>query len=728
MATSGFPEGSREFARLLTAGTGYGVVVGVGAFFAIFMFILTRLQSRFTRLDPHSAKEFITASRSVKPGLICCGIVSAWTWSATLLQSSAATYQSGTIQIAFFAAVAAKVKQNANGAVTFLQIAKSWLIRLNFVRARYGIACHLLFTFYALACAHIVTGSLVLGASSTINALTGADVIACNFLLPVGIAIYVLLGGLRATFLVDFVHTVVLFVIIYVFVFSAYGTSPVLGSPGKLYDLLQQAAELVPVAGNIDGSYTTLKSNAGILFAGCTICTGFSGVFCDQVSPRKAQLQREAAEGNTGQGYWQRAIASSSSSFIYRGLYSHSVPFLHSRPDSTTKAYMLGGISWFAIPWAFGSVMGLGARALMTNPSFPTYPYALSDAQVSAGLVAPAAATTLLGKGGAVAVLLVVFMAATSAASAELIAVSSIVTFDVVGLLRKTPLTARQSVILSHVVIAVYAIWAGAWSTILHKAGVDLGWLFYVQGVILTPAVVPIGLTVTWKKQSKHAAFWGTVIGSAAALVGCYKVYGEINVTNLALPYSAISGPDNYDWQSTRAIAIAMEDSPAPSKVEQSTANDEDFDEKKEISSPVAPKLAIDNAASDSEDRTDDDEPDRETLQRVFVRASWFSSGLTLLVTFIIPIPMFAAHYVFSRRFFEVWIGFSIVWVLVAGFFCMCVPSPPLLPTSQLELTLPQLGGRSLLPIIESRHEMLIIARSAIRVALGKTNKEVVVA
>lgn len=74
---------------------------------------LTKLQSRFTKLDPKSAHEFITASRSVKPGLICCvshadvqgkvtktynimkGIVSAWTWSATLLQSSVATYADG---------------------------------------------------------------------------------------------------------------------------------------------------------------------------------------------------------------------------------------------------------------------------------------------------------------------------------------------------------------------------------------------------------------------------------------------------------------------------------------------------------------------------------------------------------------------------------------------------------------------------------------------------------
>lgn len=84
--------------------------------------------------------------------------------------------------------MAAKVKQNANGAVTYLQI----------VQRRYGTACHIMMSIAALACAHIVTGSLILGASATISSLTGANIIACNFLLPIGIAAYVLLGGLRA--------------------------------------------------------------------------------------------------------------------------------------------------------------------------------------------------------------------------------------------------------------------------------------------------------------------------------------------------------------------------------------------------------------------------------------------------------------------------------------------------------------------------------------------------
>ena len=92
---------------------------------------------------------------------------------------------------------------------------------MQIVKARYGVPCFLLFTLYALICVHIVTGSLVLGASATIEALTGANIYACIMLLPVGIAVYVLAGGLRATFLVDFLHTAILFVILYIFVFNA---------------------------------------------------------------------------------------------------------------------------------------------------------------------------------------------------------------------------------------------------------------------------------------------------------------------------------------------------------------------------------------------------------------------------------------------------------------------------------------------------------------------------
>ena len=58
---------------------------GIGLFFSAFMVVLTAVQARYTGFSPKSAEEFNSASRSVKPGLIASGIVSAWTCAATLV-------------------------------------------------------------------------------------------------------------------------------------------------------------------------------------------------------------------------------------------------------------------------------------------------------------------------------------------------------------------------------------------------------------------------------------------------------------------------------------------------------------------------------------------------------------------------------------------------------------------------------------------------------------------
>ena len=81
----------------------------------------------------------------------------------------------------------------------------------------------------------------------------------------------------------------------------------------------------------------------------------------------------------------------------------------------------------FAIPFTFATTLGLAARALQGDPNMAV----LSAAQVSAGLPAPSAAAALLGKSGAAVMLVLLFLAVTSATSAEMIAVSSILTYDV---------------------------------------------------------------------------------------------------------------------------------------------------------------------------------------------------------------------------------------------------------------------------------------------------------
>ncbi|KAI0632661.1 Na+/solute symporter [Trametes polyzona] len=662
-------QATTEFKPLLSESVGYGVVVGVGFFFAAMMLCLTMLQKKFSQFSPSSSEEFSSASRSVKPGLVCCGIVSAWTWSATLLQSSTAAYTfgvsgpwwygvGGTIQLAIFGMVAAKVKMNANGAHTFLEI----------VKARFGTGAHMMFTFYAFLCILVVCGSLLLGGAATVNALTGMNIIAACFLLPVGIAVYVVFGGLRATFICDYAHTLILFVIIYVFFANVYGASDATKSIGDIYDLLVQAGKDTPVDGNHNGSYLTMKSNQGLVFGAATILTGFSGVFCDQ-------------------GYWQRAIASA--------------------PRSTTKAYVLGGLSWFAVPWGFASCLGLAARALVSDPKFPTYPNPLSASQTSAGLAAPAAAAAVMGKGGAVAVLLVVFMAVTSAVSAELIAVSSLFSYDLYRTYFRPQATSAEIVRVSHGFICFWALWSGCWATILHKASIDLGWLFYVQGVVLSPAVIPIALTVTWSGLTRAGVFsgciGGAVLGMIAWMVGCLKIYGEINVPNLAQPYSAVcsgltgllfSGiftilvslaqPTKYDFSGTRAIAtyddaadasgsanLSSDKTTSEADVPEETSSVSDPEKgqsKEDVTSEIVPVTDSEQSPPGADDVS------RDELKRVFRRALWSSLVLTAAVAVLVPLPMFFAHYVFSKKFYTFWVACTIIWACISGIFCIVLP------------------------------------------------------
>ena len=216
--------------QVLPSGVGYGIVIGIGALFAALMLTITYLQNRYTAYSTSQAEEFNTASRSVKPGLIAAGIVSSWTWSATLLTSSTFAYSygicgpmwygaMGTLQILLFALIAIKIKANAPGAHTFPEI----------VRARHGVWAHGTYLFNGLATNMLVGACLVLGGSQVVAALSGMNVYAACWLIPLVVAAYVIAGGLRSTFVADYAHTVVLFVAIFVFGFGVYATRDVVG-------------------------------------------------------------------------------------------------------------------------------------------------------------------------------------------------------------------------------------------------------------------------------------------------------------------------------------------------------------------------------------------------------------------------------------------------------------------------------------------------------------------
>lgn len=280
-------------------------------------------------------------------------------------------YASGaTVQVILFATLAIELKRRAPNAHTFLEV----------IRARYGPVTHGVFITFGLMTNILVTAMLLTGGSAVVTDLTGVPTAAACFLLPIGVVLYTMFGGIKATFLTDYIHTVMILVIIFIFAFTTYATNKILGSPAKVYDALVAASQRHPVAGNAEGSYLTMRSQEGAIFFVINLVGNFGTVFCDN-------------------GYYNKAIAAS--------------------PIHALPGYIMGGLSWFAIPWLCATTMGLAALALEDNPVFPSYPLRMSTADVTAGLVLPNAAVALLGSGGAAATLLLIFMAVTSAMSAE---------------------------------------------------------------------------------------------------------------------------------------------------------------------------------------------------------------------------------------------------------------------------------------------------------------------
>ena len=96
------------------------------------------------------------------------------------------------------------------------------------------------------------------------------------FLIPVSVCIYTATGGLKATFLSSYIHTVIIYVALCIFAFTTYATGPDLGSPKKVRGgrLSQQPPQLclqaVPVAHQLPAfKMLALKSWVLCRLTGC---------------------------------------------------------------------------------------------------------------------------------------------------------------------------------------------------------------------------------------------------------------------------------------------------------------------------------------------------------------------------------------------------------------------------------------------------------------------------
>lgn len=174
----------------------------------------------------------------------------------------------------------------------------------------------------------IVTAMLLLGGASVVEALTGMNYRLAAFLIPWGVILYTASGGLQATFLSSYLHTVVIFMVLIIMIFvvyvKVYSSDIIYGWLAKTVTYSEEQCQQIfssngtvagtfydpktyacgPVSGNRDGSYLTMISGGGLMFGIINIVGNFGTVFVDQ-------------------SYWQMAIAA--------------------RPSAAAKGYLLGG-------------------------------------------------------------------------------------------------------------------------------------------------------------------------------------------------------------------------------------------------------------------------------------------------------------------------------------------------------------------------------------------------
>ncbi|MCE2506120.1 MAG: sodium/solute symporter [Nitrosopumilaceae archaeon] len=595
---------------ILPENVGYVVLIGVGLIMALSVILMVKAETKW--LGTRKTSEwFYTAGRTIKTGLIASSIVSAWTWAATLLQSSTVTYEFGlggsfwyaagaSIQVILFSILAIELKRKAPMTHTFPEM----------IYVRYGKHSHKIFLSFALMTNTIVTAMLVLGGAAVIHSLTGVDITIAAFLIPVGIILYTIGGGLKATFFAEYLNAAFIFVVVLIFVTVIYFATPEIGGISGMYEKLRQASILNPVEGNVFGTYLTLASIGALIFGIINIVGNFGTVFVDQ-------------------SYWQRAIAS--------------------RPRAATGGFIIGGLAWFAIPFTLATTLGLAAIATGV---------VLNENEIELGLVAPTTATNLMGDLGAVLILTIIFTAVTAAGSSQLVSVSSLITYDVFRTYLKPSATGRELIRISRFTILGFGIGMGVLASLLFHSGFSLQYVYLMMGVLIGSAVAPISFALLWKKTNKFAATSAAVIGLACGVFSwifvANSIYGEITLASTGNLIPLLIG-------NVVSILVSL-----GITIVGSLIKSENFDFQ-----IMKQKILVVDDKVRSMLRRDTDE---EFLQRSLRFCKKIGFSISVFLVIVWPTSFYLTEFVFEEQSFHLWVWLAITWAFSAAGIIIFLP------------------------------------------------------
>ncbi|KZV66163.1 hypothetical protein PENSPDRAFT_637286 [Peniophora sp. CONT] len=599
----------------LSQGLGYGIILGFGLAFALALSAVTAVSRRMAH-EHQDVDAYLTAKRSIKTGLLASAVVSSWCWAATILNSVRISYIYGlpgiwyfasgcTIQILAFAIIAIELKRRAPRCHTIMEV----------VRVRWGTTAHIIYLCFGMATQLLVAASLLLGASAAVTAITGVNTIAALYLIPLGVVLYTLAGGLKATFVADWIHTVVIYIILLTVMFKVVASSDAIGSPAKLYDMLTEAAKVNPCFGAFEGSYLTMASAEGLILAAVILVSGFASVWVDP-------------------SYGQKALAGT--------------------PEAVVAGYFWGGACWFVIPFALSGTCAFAAVVLQDTQYWST-PGGITTYISNNGLILPLTVEAIMGKGGAAAILLMVFMAVTSSSSAEYIALSSVLTYDVYKPYLNPTASDKQLLWMGHMFVIGFALVSSSFAVGLYYAELNMAWVLEFLGVVIGPAVIPIAGSLMSDKMTKTTAIYSPLFALAVSISAWLGVtvqqYGEISVETTFGNWPMFAGcvggiftPLLWHW----ASCLIFRSTP---KYDWSRLMAMDALEPRD-GDTIYPVDKVDDLGHF----------DLQALARASRRARWGSIVAAIVFLIIIPIPMYATNYIFPKAGFQAFVAVEFIW------------------------------------------------------------------
>merc|ERR1712241_975878 len=662
-------------------------------------------------------------------GLTATTIVSQWTWSATLLQSSTVASKYGisgpywyaggaTIQIILFAVLSIMLKTRAPGAKTFLQV----------IKARFGARTHIVFCIFAFFTNVIVMMSLTVAGTTVLNALVkDLSPELAAMLLATVIGGYTLIGGLGATFYVSYFNTALIFVLILMLVIEVFynpfsNPDNPFGSSKRVYEFVScWKAPSENGLGNREESYLTFFSPGGLVFGIVNIVGNFGTVFCDQA-------------------YWQSSVAA--------------------KPLQGVWGFILGGLTWFAIPFTLATTMGLAYLGMSSAQGAPL----LSEDDIKAGLAAPLVAQKLLGTTGEYAMLFLILMAVMSTGSAEIIAVASIVIYDVYqayvapfrpnlthgqciicgkftqentakmyadsasnlnagyddqhlelctcpsshncdGCKIDNEIRAKnKSVVKPHYTCEIhkdfksyqecllnYKNWCIVICTFLSiplclfcwAVNLDLTWTYYFTGILIASSVVPIALSIMWARATAPGMMAGVIGGCVSGMI-IWLSYASTFPGGLAAEFFVKNTGEEYPMLAGNigaimigalfSIVVSFMTRPAmtPEEVEA------EWEKTRDIDNPLNPWVQVYKGELKLEEGAHfHDRPALDIVIRKFraAKLTAYIAGLLFTVLFVCVWPgSMLSIDVMSGFGFLVWTTLSRWWAFVASTFIIVVP------------------------------------------------------